>query len=982
MTSGFVVPDTRLVRTFRETGEVVLGGGDRPLDLTIDTILLVISGALDVFAVPTGSDGAVSRRYHLFRVGHGAAVFGCRLRSTVRRFRLLAVGAGRTEVVRVSWLQLQHLAGGAVFDSDLVSLMEGWVGAVHKGFLARLVPPARSIELEPGGDARLDKGAAIRTVSGVSWVQHLEGESRLLGQAPLRVNGTGWLPVAQGCWLEASEASRIRSVATQSLPLEERWTGLRQLHELVLGYAGILVHRQEAEERNRLRIRAESDRAVVEHACRRLAATLHQSVSLSMRAPEPHDPLGATFGHELVRCCRQVADTRGIRIRSGPAPLSDGPVAALRALARASRFRIRQVALRGEWWRSECGAMVAFRGEHNQPVALIPDARGGYVLHDGLEGVPRRLDSAGADSLSPRAFTFYPPFPERAIGLRDMLGFGLLGSRRDLAVLVLTGIMVGLLGLMVPVATGMIFNTVIPAADRGQLVQLVLVLLVSTCSSAMFQLTRGIAQLRIEGRMSALIQAAVWDRLLSLPMSFFRSFSAGDLAVRAMAIDTIRQAISGATLTALLGGLFSVFNFGLLFFYSVRLALWAMLLAAVAVLVTVLVSWAQLRFQRQIATYQQEISGQVLQFLGSIAKLHVAGSEPHVFAAWARKFSAQRALQYRARRIGNTLATFNAAFPVLSMAVIFAAAAPLLHGEPGLRTGDFLAFISSFTIFLSAILSMAAAVVSVLAVVPLYENARPILETAPEVDEAKTDPGALSGEIEVAHLSFRYDPAGPLILRDLAFHARAGEFVAFVGPSGTGKSTIFRLLLGFEKPESGAIYFDGQEVGGLDAQAVRQQIGVVLQNGRLMPGDIFTNIVGSTAATLEDAWRAASMAGLEEDIRQMPMGMHTVISEGGSTLSGGQRQRLMIARAVVNRPRILLFDEATSALDNRTQAIVSQSLEKLQATRLVIAHRLSTIINADRILYFDGGRIVESGSYTELLESRGRFAELAARQLA
>jgi ATP-binding cassette subfamily C protein len=266
--------------------------------------------------------------------------------------------------------------------------------------------------------------------------------------------------------------------------------------------------------------------------------------------------------------------------------------------------------------------------------------------------------------------------------------------------------------------------------------------------------------------------------------------------------------------------------------------------------------------------------------------------------------------------------------------------------------------------------------------VPLYEQAKPILMTRAEVDTAKADPGRLAGGIDAQHMSFRYQEDGPPVLRDVSFTIHPGEFVAFVGPSGSGKSTIFRMLLGFETPESGAVYFDGQDLAGLDLPEVRSQTGVVLQNGKLMPGDIFTNIIGSAPLTLDDAWEAARMAGLDGDVKAMPMGMHTVISEGGGTLSGGQRQRLMIARAIVRRPKILLFDEATSALDNRTQAIVSESLDRLQATRIVVAHRLSTIINADRIYVVEAGRTVQTGTYAELLDEDGPFAELAKRQIA
>jgi ATP-binding cassette subfamily C protein len=288
----------------------------------------------------------------------------------------------------------------------------------------------------------------------------------------------------------------------------------------------------------------------------------------------------------------------------------------------------------------------------------------------------------------------------------------------------------------------------------------------------------------------------------------------------------------------------------------------------------------------------------------------------------------------------------------------------------------------AFGLFLAAMQALGDASLRLLEIVPLYERLKPILETAPEVDAARVPPGTLTGSVELSHVSFRYSDEGPWILRDLSLQMRTGEFIAFVGDSGCGKSTLLRLLLGFERCTSGTIYYDGQDINSLDLRLVRRQMGVVLQVSRVMPTDIFRNIVGVSTRTVDDAWDAAEMAGFADDIRMMPMGMHTYVAEGGSTLSGGQRQRLLIARATVNRPRLLFLDEATSALDNQTQAIVSESLERLEATRVVIAHRLSTIVNADRICVLEGGQIVEMGTYTELLERDGLFAKLARRQMA
>lgn len=455
------------------------------------------------------------------------------------------------------------------------------------------------------------------------------------------------------------------------------------------------------------------------------------------------------------------------------------------------------------------------------------------------------------------------------------------------------------------------------------------------------------------------------------------------MADRSFGIEYILRILTDSAINSILSGVFSIFSFFLLFYYNWELALIASGLALLIFATSAVSIYFGVHYQRQIFRIRGRISGMLLEFIGNIARLRVSGAEPRAFAAWAREFAKQKELSIRAQKVSNGLAIFSSAFPVISLAVIFGYATQLM-GQPLLHaftTGALLAFLTAFAQFQSGALQLSAAIGSALGVVPLYERAKPIFETLPEMADANQHPGELSGSIEINHVNFRYHPDLPLVLRDVSFAVKPGQFVAVVGPSGSGKSSLLRLLLGFEKPESGAIYYDGQDLTGLDVQAVRRQIGVVLQSARLTSGTILDNIVGSAPLTIDDAWEAAQKAGLEQDIREMPMGMYTMVSEGGGNLSGGQGQRLMIARAIVKRPRIFLFDEATSALDNRTQAMVSRSLEAFRATRIVIAHRLSTIINADRILVVEKGMVVQSGSYQDLANQEGLFRELAKRQL-
>ena len=332
------------------------------------------------------------------------------------------------------------------------------------------------------------------------------------------------------------------------------------------------------------------------------------------------------------------------------------------------------------------------------------------------------------------------------------------------------------------------------------------------------------------------------------------------------------------------------------------------------------------------------------------------------------------------RTIGNRLRAFNAIQPVLLLLVVFVTVVALGAGE--IDAGDFLAFNAAMLQFALATTLVTNSLAMVVDVIPILDRARPILEAATEISSDRADPGDLSGQIEVKSVSFRYSEDTPLVLRNLSIKVEPGEFVALVGPSGSGKSSLLRVLLGFEQPEIGSVYYDGQDLATLDTRAVRRQLGVVLQAGRLMPGELYKNIIGTSTLTVDDAWAAAARVGLAEDIQRMPMGMYTYISEGVSTLSGGQRQRLMIARAIVNQPRIIFLDEATSALDNEAQAVVTDTLKRLDATVVAIAHRLSTIRQADRIFVIEAGRLVQAGTYDELIDQPGVFADLARRQLS
>ncbi|HXT17154.1 MAG TPA: NHLP bacteriocin export ABC transporter permease/ATPase subunit [Gemmatimonadaceae bacterium] len=968
--------------------ETQLGGSDKPFRMDNDLVWLVEHGEVDVFSAPISDAPGSGSRTHLFRARPGQAVFGVGSSAPDATRMLVAVGTSGSRLRRLPQATLRARAWRSEYRPTVHAIVDAWVQALCDG-MTRGVAPKECAELDAGTEVKVPEPTTARPRRGVMWVRHLEGHSHLLGQESLTVNGTGFVPISRPSWFRVTEPSRLILLETASLPHpDELWGGLTLLHDLVLRYATLLESQSAASAAERMRRKALGNRAALRGACASLVATMRpgtpEPLTSVVAAPDDAhlDPVEAR--HEaLFAACALVGRALDVPVRRY-ASSEDGsqPRDPLAAIARASRLRTRSVLLRDDWWQHDNGHLLATFGEDKRPVALIRGTRG-YTLHDPMFGTTAPLDATSAALLQPIAHTLYRPFPDRPLNLLDVLRLGVRGCASDFGMVFTMGLVAALLGLVPPMATGVVFNSIVPGAQRLQLVEISVVLAACAISTALFNLVRGLALLRVETRMSATIQAAVWDRLLSLPMPFFRPYAAGDLATRAMGIDAIRQVISGTTVSAILGGVFSLVNFGLMFSYSSVMAWRATLLIAVAVAVTAFGSWLQLKHQRGIASIQSKASGLVLQLLSSITKLRVAGAEITAFTLWARRFAEQRQLTFRARMIGNAVSSFHAAFPTLAYMLLFWTAIPLVHGaQPTIRTGDFLAFLSAYGACQGALLGTCVALLGTLNVIPLYELAQPILVSRPEGDLAKSDPGVLTGNVEVQAVTFRYAPDMSPVMHGLSFQVRPGEFVALVGPSGAGKSTILRLLLGFETPESGAIYYDGQDLAGVDIQAVRRQIGVVLQNGKLLAGDIFSNIVGTSPLTINDAWAAARMAGFAEDVEAMPMGMHTVVSESGGTLSGGQRQRLMIARALVHRPRLLFFDEATSALDNRTQAIVSSSLEQLHATRIVVAHRLSTIVNADRICVIARGQIVQSGKFDDLMKEPGIFAELAKRQLA
>ncbi|MER6322083.1 MULTISPECIES: NHLP bacteriocin export ABC transporter permease/ATPase subunit [Streptomyces] len=678
--------------------------------------------------------------------------------------------------------------------------------------------------------------------------------------------------------------------------------------------------------------------------------------------------------------CALVARAAGIPLaepaRSGTESDRLDPV---ERIALASRVRTRSVRLEDRWWRDDVGPLVGHRTLSGAPVALLW-RRGGYVAVHPATGRETPVEKANAGEFEPRAVMFYRPLPERRLSPLRLLRFCLTGTRRDLTGLLLAGLVTVGLGALVPVATGKVLGEFVPKAQTGLIVQVCLAVMLSSVVAAAFMLLQNLTILRLEGRIEATLQPAVWDRLLRLPTKFFTGRSTGELASAAMGISAIRRLLAGVGPTVAQSVTVGAVNLVLLLWFSVPMALAAIgMLVVVAGVFLALGLW-QVRWQRRLVKLTNKLNNQAFQTLRGLPKLRVAAAENYAYAAWAERFAHSRELQRRAGRIKNLNAVLGAVYLPLCTLLMFMLLAGPARGS--MSAAEFLTFNASATMLLTSVTQLTGAFVSGVAALPLFEEIRPVLDATPEVRTASTRPGPLSGAIEARRLSFRYTDDGPLVLDDVSFDVRPGEFVAVVGPSGCGKSTLLRLLIGFDRPLSGSVLYDGQDLAALDQSAVRRQCGVVLQHAQPFTGSILDVICGTEPYTPEEAMAAAGMAGLAEDIKRMPMGLHTIVS-GSGAVSGGQRQRLMIAQALIRRPRILFFDEATSALDNETQRTVIESTKALNATRVVIAHRLSTVLDADRVIVMEDGRVAQQGPPAELLaDTGGRLHELVRRQLA
>ena len=716
-----------------------------------------------------------------------------------------------------------------------------------------------------------------------------------------------------------------------------------------------------------IRLRKQNDDAVFEEAFVGMAdAVLGSKMSFAFKSDEAKAQ-GAI--EEILKFYkvkpREVPDSiKGLNDR-------------LEYLLRPHGIMRRNINLEKGWYKDSIGAILGTRKDDGSIVAFIPKGFSGYVYFDALTGKWVRLSKKNETLFEDEGICFYKPFPLTKLTVRTLMRYILNTlSTADFVLVILATLAVSLIGLLSPRLNNLLMGTIVESESMRLLFGITIFMVCVTVSSLLIRAVKTLIMTRINTKMDLSVQAATMMRVLSLPADFFKQYSAGELSSRAQYIQSLCSMLVSTVLNTGLTSVFSLIYISQIFKYAPALVIPALLIILATILFSLITTFYQMKYSKKQMEIAAEESGMSYALITGVQKIKLSGAEKRAYARWSKLYAKQVELAYNPPMFLRANAAFSSIISLTGVLIMY-----FMAVQSGVSIADYYAFNTAYGMVSGAFMSLAGIATTIARFKPILDMAKPIMDAVPEVSEGKLVIERISGGIELNNVFFRYSENMPLVINNLSLKIRSGQYVAIVGATGCGKSTLMRIMLGFEKPQKGAVYYDGKDLNSIDLKSLRRKIGVVMQNGKLFQGDIFSNItISAPQLSMDEAWEAADMAGIAEDIRRMPMGMHTIISEGSGGISGGQRQRLMIARAIAPKPKILMFDEATSALDNLTQKIVSDSLDKLKCTRIVIAHRLSTIRHCDRIIYLEKGQIVEDGTYDELIAKNGKFAELVERQ--
>lgn len=941
-----------------------------------ERVWIVDQGTIDLFLIEHKEETEQAAPQHLLRATHGKLIPGMASDESDTTLRLLAKGLPGTTLRR---LRISDLA--QVDPEELAQQADLWVTGITNA-VCRFAPhPPRPAALAESGVTETHPPGTLCVRRGVQWIAAPpKGASLFLDlidtaeMAPASDVGESMVPLTPRAWLSLFDEVTVCTKSSATLAKEgSLLSALTMFHEAVFALERL---------NRRLAVvdQANLERARAKHRQGDEASARHELFNVYRRA---EDQDGEQEG-PLLEALKIVGGHEGIQFKVPLRSESSDASVRLVDILESSAVRARRVSLKAEenWWRNKSTALLAFRAQDGQPVALLPRMFGGYKLIDPATRGSSRVSPELAKTLAKHAWVFYPPLPSASATPAQLLRMGLHRSGANLVRLVLAGLPAGLLKLAPALALGLVANHVVAGTPPpGALYAVVVALAGAGLLGALLHLLQSKAIMRFEGHTFSRIEAAYWDHLMRLRPSVLHRHPTASLAMSGTGFQSLREGFQGLVANSFLSFLFLLPIFAVIFFYETRLGVIVLLFSLASLVIAIRLGLRQMSLHGALINAVRKVIDQLTQIMHGITKLRVEHAEGSAFASWARNYRDQKRVELEVGSREGHMQAFGAALPFIAAAALLLAVATL-DGRT-MPVGDFLVVYALFITFQATIARLGDTIGIVAAGLSAFDQMRPLL-AAPAETEAQGEPVEyLGGEVLLDHLSFRYDADGPLILDDVTIHAHPGEFIAIAGESGAGKSTLFRLALGLDEPTTGAVYYDGRDIQHLNLKQLRRRIGTVPQSVQLYTQDIWDNIAAHhEQVSSEDIWQAADLSGIKEEVEAMPMGMMTSVDTGSSVLSGGESQRVTIARALVHNPRILLLDEATNWLDNENQAKVMHNLAALTATRIVIAHRLSTLQQADRIYVLQAGKVVQCGSFQDLMEVEGVFSDLVRRQIA
>jgi len=916
-----------------------------------DYLRTIVSGSVDFYIIEKDHNAKKGHRRYVFTLCENCfyPVF-----ETIREseaYCLIGIAKSKVEINQQKKFDI------SMCDAAMNTLEKCLPANNHLDPRAQKITVLSTLELDSEEHLLNDSNSGL-------WIKAVNGEVCINSYEQLSITPeTGFLALPPNAFVAAKTYCRLSTCTYEELVSRtEAAETIQNCIQISMDITLDSILKKEALELERIKNKKENNDEELDASLRDLSNLFNETKRSRV--------MGGDLRAVLLRICRQL----GVTLRMPSENSQD-----IESILETTGLRTRSVILKDDWWNYNCGVLLAWKEEDSVPVALIPSGHGYKMYAPGHSSV--RVTAGIASELKSTASAMYVPLPSHSLTVSDILKYILRCIKPyDVMMYLIAGIGVSILALAMPAMTERLFGIIVPRQDTSGLIAVTLFLGATVIASAFLKISQHISHLLFETQSGAPLQAAVWDRLYHLPVNFFKRYGATELLRRASGVESMQKLLTGSCIQGVLGVVELISGFILMMKYNAYLALVLFIVNLVVMLPLIKICFVIGHSEHVIADEEAKSTDVGLQIIQGITKFKTTSTEIKAFSIWEKAFSKVLRLSFKRDNKEAVALSIASIIPSVFLLILYILYMTEIFGT--MSMGAFLAFSAAFAEVSQVIVEFCHSALELGEVKACYHHLQPILEECPEGAAAAAGPENLKGNIELKDVTFRYSSDLPTVLRGLSISIPAGSNIAITGKSGCGKSTIVRLLLGFEKPEAGVVSYDGQDISLIDCRQIRKHLGVVLQNEKVYVDDILTNITGKNSSlSVYDAWLAAELAGLDKDINDMSMGMYTTLTENGFTLSGGQRQRLFIARALVNHPKVLIFDEATSALDNKAQAEITARINKLKCTRIIIAHRLSTIQKADKIYYIENGTVAESGTYDELMEKKGLFYQMASQQL-